>query len=671
MSSPRNSPCPCGSGKKYKHCHGAPGSTLSASAAGSARPASRSPANQGRAAALVQAALKHHQSGDFDHAETLYRQAVAADPLNAQALNQLGSLLFQRGRLADGERLLRAAIDANPGLASAYSNLGAVLKSAGRLEEAAEVLGKAVAMRPGFAAALANLGGVFTDLGRLDEGEATLRRALAVEPRLVDAHINLGVVLRRRGRADAAVAALDAALAINPRSAEAHYNRAMVLRALGLVTESVAAWRQVLALPGAMPEAHSNLLLTVHYSDALDAGTIFAEHRAYDAAHAKTLAPPTPAYHNVPDPARRLRVGYVSPDFRRHSVACFIEPVLEQHDRGGFEIACYYNNSHEDEITARLKEHAGLWTNCARMSDEELARKIAADRIDVLVDLAGHTGGRMLAFARKPAPVQATWLGYPTGTGLSAMDYRITDGKADPDGYEAMSAERLVRLPDSYFCYRPQDASPEAVSTTPPRAGRVVFGSFNHIAKITTATLELWARVLRAVPESKLLLKAQGFSSESARQRVRGCFAGLGIDAARIDLRGWEEATAAHLAIYRQVDIGLDTTPYNGATTTCEALWMGVPVISLAGRRPESRMGLSILSAAGFQEWGAHSEDEFVSIATRLAGDAQLRQRLRDDMRDTLHASPLLDGLRFTRHLEAAYRRMWATWCAGQAAVSA
>lgn len=297
------------------------------------------------------------------------------------------------------------------------------------------------------------------------------------------------------------------------------------------------------------------------------------------------------------------------------------------------------------------------------MSDQRLAQTITEDRIDILIDLAGHTGGRMPLFARKPAPVQAAWLGYPASTGLSAMDYRITDGNADPAGYDELNSERLVRLPGSYFCYRPPNESPQPAPPPALERACITFGSFNNISKLSPSTIRLWSRVLREVPGSRLLLKAEALAEHSARRRILERFGDAGIDAARLDMRSWESNTAGHLAAYAGVDIALDTGPYNGATTTCEALWMGVPVVTLAGDRSESRMGASILSAAGCRDWIADGADEYVAIAGRLAAAPDALHALRAGMRERLRASPLLDGEGFTRGLETAYRRMWQEWC--------
>lgn len=621
MTTGRNEPCPCGSGRKYKRCHGAVRSL-----------ASRIVTGEPSVAALMQETHKQHNAGNLPEAERLCRRAIEREPGNAQALNYLGLLLHAQGRS----------------------------------REAAEALHQAVIVRPDFAQAHSNLGSVLKVLGRLDEAEAAIRRALAIDPKFANAYNNLGSLLMRTRRDDA-LDILERAIAINPGLVEAHFNRASLLKMQGLIHESILAWRHTLELAPQFAEAHSNLLLTTHYSDELSAEAIFAEHRKYDALHARKPEAGGQRYGNTPDPARQLRIGYVSPDLRRHSVAYFIESVLAHHDRSAFEVTCFHNSPQEDEVSVRLRQHSASWINCAQMSDAELARTIAGAGIDVLVDLAGHTGGRMQTFARKPAPVQATWLGYPASTGLSAIDYRITDARADPPGHEARHSEKLARLPCSYFCYRPADESPEPGAPPSLERGFITFGSFNNIAKATPASIGLWARVLLAVPGARLLIKDNGLGGRSLRERIVAQFGALGIDAGRLELRTWEQSTAAHLSVYAEVDIALDTWPYNGATTTCEALWMGVPVVTLAGDRSESRMGASILTAAGCEDWVAESADEYVAIAARLAAVPTTLRLARAEMREKLRNSALLDAKRFTRDLEAAYRWMWQEWCVQRA----
>jgi predicted O-linked N-acetylglucosamine transferase (SPINDLY family) len=352
-----------------------------------------------------------------------------------------------------------------------------------------------------------------------------------------------------------------------------------------------------------------------------------------------------------------LRIGYVSPDLRNHSVAYFFEPVLDRHDREGFEIFCYHLAAGEDGVTQRLKASGAQWRNCFGEADEAIARRIRDDGIDILVDLAGHTANQRLGvFARKPAAVQMSWLGFPSTIGLPAIDYRITDMQVDLPGYEAFNVETPLRLPFSYFCYRPGPA-PQVAPPPCLSRGSVTFGSFNNLSKLSLAAIGLWSRVLLAVPGSTLLLKGKGLGEAGARGRVEQAFAQCGVPAERLDLNGWENSAESHLARYHDVDIALDSYPYNGATTTCEALWMGVPVVSLAGRSHASRMGLSLLTAAGLAELACADEAGFVVAAAALAVDHDRLAAWRQSMRERLQASPLMDERGFTRALEDLYRQ--------------
>jgi predicted O-linked N-acetylglucosamine transferase (SPINDLY family) len=355
------------------------------------------------------------------------------------------------------------------------------------------------------------------------------------------------------------------------------------------------------------------------------------------------IAPLSPVASDWRPGTRPLRVGLLSADFKTHSVSYFIEPLLARHDRDRLALVCYSNGSFGDTITLRLRDHATEWVGTATWSDSQLARRIREDAIDILVDLSGHTGGNRLSMlALKPAPVQVTWLGYPTTTGLPTIDYRITDARVDPPGYAACASERPLRLPASYFCYRPR--SEPRIGPLPADAGRpITFGSFNNMPKLGAATIRLWSRVLHALPDATLFVKTKALADASVRDALLASFATEGICAQRLRAIGWLPSGEEHLAAYNEVDIALDTFPYNGATTTCEALWMGVPVVSLAGSTHASRMGLSILTAVGLPELVASSEDGFVALAAALAQERDRLRALRQTLRERMRASPLMD----------------------------
>jgi predicted O-linked N-acetylglucosamine transferase (SPINDLY family) len=377
----------------------------------------------------------------------------------------------------------------------------------GRAAEALEALQRAVSMRPGYAIALDNLGATLAMLGRYDEAEEAIRAAQAIDERNPSAHNNLGTLLARR-HDDAALACFDRALAIDPTFFDAHVQRATLLREHGRIADAVMSWRRAMTLAPATLSVWSNLLHTLLYSDDVSAEEVLVWHRRFDKVVGFTSADASPmaVVPQRPAPATsRLRVGFLSPDLRRHPVGDFTGELLEHHDRSQMEVVCYHDSVVDDDVSARLAAHAARWVKTSGLNDDELVARIVGDELDVLIDVAGHTGLRLRLLARRLAPVQASWLGYPATTGLSAIDYRLTDARADPPAHDALHSERLVRLPHSYFCYRPRDVAPlPAPLPALARGGEVTFGSFNIVAKISAATLDLWASVLRAVPRSRL-----------------------------------------------------------------------------------------------------------------------------------------------------------------------
>jgi len=608
--------------------------------------------------ALLDSAQKCVDTGDYAGAETLYRELLEQHPDHIDASTALGALLDNLGRLDEAAAVFRRLVEGEAPTAAAYCNLGVMLFKQGRAAEALEALQRAVSMRPGYAVALDNLGATLALLGRFDEAEQSIRAALAIDERIPSAHNNLGTLLARR-HDEVALASFDRALAIDPTFFDAHVQRATLLREQGRIADAVMSWRRAMTLAPATLSVWSNLLHTLLYSDDVSAEDVLVWHRRFDKVVGFTSADAAPmaivAQRPAPAATSRLRVGFLSPDLRRHPVGDFTDQLFEHHDRSQLEVVCYHDSVVDDDVSERLATHASRWVKTSGLNDDELVARIAGDELDVLIDLAGHTGLRLRLLARRLAPVQATWLGYPATTGLSAIDYRVTDARADPPGYEALNSERLARLPHSYFCYRPREVTlPPGPLPALARSGEVTFGSFNIVAKISARTLEVWASVLRAVPRSRLLLKATAFAYSSVRERLRAELGALGIDAERIEFRGW--MTVGHLEAYNEVDIALDTAPFNGATTTCEALWMGVPVVTLAGDRSPGRMGVSILTAAGCADWIATDGAGFVAIAERLAGDLGALQTIRGSLRAKLNASPLMDGKAFARDFEQVLR---------------
>lgn len=580
--------------------------------------------------------LAHYNLGNalrelerFDDAQAAFRRCIELDPMNAKAANNIGLTLSARARYAEAGEWYRRAAESDPTLPEAHMNLGCTLQRAKRFPEALECLARAIDLKPDYPEAFLNVGNVLKDQRRF------------------------GVALR----------AYEDALALKPDYHDARLARAGAYYELGRIAESMAEYDQVLEAKADATTVSGVRASVANYSDGHDLEALQRLHADF-AGRLREVAQLPPRSPQGEDPRRRLRIGYVSADLRGHSVAWFMEPVLAAHDRSGFELVAYHNHIDTDATSERLKPHFDQWVDVPGLTDDELAARIREDRIDILVDLSGQTAGnRLQVFARKPAPVQMTWLGYLTTTGVAAIDYRITDARVDPEGYEQWQVEKPLRIDDCYICY---GAHPYGAEPGPVPEGPVVFGSFSNIAKMSPANLGLWARLLREVPEAILRIKSRPLVDETVREEFVQRFARHGIAAERLDLVGWEQGTGNHLAQYNRIHVALDTWPYHGVTTTCEALWMGVPVVSLIGATHASRQGLSLLSAVGLPELAVVSADDYVARAAALAQDRPRLAELRATLRSRMLASLLTDAAGFTRKLEAAYRGAWQAWCNGE-----
>jgi predicted O-linked N-acetylglucosamine transferase (SPINDLY family) len=603
--------------------------------------------------------------GRLEEAVAACHKAVELRPSYAEAHYNLGNALRIQGKLEEVVVAYQRALDLKPHLAPAHNNLGNVLNEQGKLEKAMEAFQKALALKPDYAEAHNNLGIVLRRLGQLDEAKAAHFRALELKPDFAEAHYNLGNALGNQVKLYDAVVAYQRAIELKPDFAEAHNNLANALSAQGKLEEAVAAYRKALELEPNFAEAHSNLLLAMNYDARFSQESIFVESRRWDETHATPFSSSDKIYANTRDPHRPLRVGYISPDFRKHSVSYFADPLIAEHDRRSFEVFCYAEVEKPDDKTARIRALADVWRSTVGASDSAVAEWIRKDRIDILVDLAGHTAkNRLPVLASKPAPVQVTWLGYPNTTGLSAMDYRLTDEIADPeDATDTLSSEKLVRLPNGFLCYSLLNEAPNISEPPALRDGHVTFGSFNNITKVTPDVVETWARVLDRVPRSRLLIKNRSLADEETRNRYLEMFLLHGIEKERVELRSWIESSSGHLGLYNRVDVALDPFPYNGTTTTCEALLMGVPVVTLCGDRHSGRVGASILSRVALTDLIAETSEAYVETAVELANSADRLSELRTGLRDRVQRSPLCDSRGFARKVEVEYRRLWRHWC--------
>jgi len=453
------------------------------------------------------------------------------------------------------------------------------------------------------------------------------------------------------------------ALRVKPDFPKALNNLALCLTDQGDLDEAERTYRHAIKLQPGFAELRSNLLFCLCYRPGYDYRALFDEHCEFGR---KLGVAESKRYHTwniTRDPDRRLRLGYVSPDFRTHSVAYFIESLLAHHDPQEFEVVCYSHVEFEDETTARFKKHAQRWHRTCGMSDDELAAAVHRDGIDILVDLAGHTGGnRLVAFSYKPSPLQFTYLGYPNTTGLDTIDYRITDACADAQGEDEYYTEKLFRLDGCFLCYTPPRDAPDAARARDGGA-QIMLGSFNTLSKLNPQVIALWSQILHAIPGARLLLKRRALNDPGTRDRIVALFESNGIDRGRLELLDHVETTHDHLALYNRIDICLDTFPYNGTTTTCEALWMGVAVVTLAGAHHAQRVSLSILHALGIEELVARSHEEYIERVCSLAADRGRLGEFRSTMRDRMAKSPLCDARGFTRRFEAALRGAWRAWC--------
>lgn len=616
-------------------------------------------------------ALEKH--GRLAEAEASYRRALQLYPALVDVRNDLGNVLFALRRFSEAEESYQQALQLKPDFVEVHHNLGNLLRAQNRLAEAEASYQRALQLRPDYAAAHGNLGSVYVALGRLSDAETSLRRAVQLDSSLADAHNQLATTLRAGSRLTEAETSLRRAVQLNPGAASYHNNLGNVLLALGRISEAESSYERALQIRPQYPQAYSNLLLSLNYLTDRTADAVFAKHREYADRFAaphrcERLAQSNWSKSLTSD--RRLKVAYISPDFREHSVAYFISPLLREHNREAVEVFCYSDVAKTDAATASLHELADHWLGTVTLSDAELAERIRADEIDILVDLAGHTAGNRLdVFARQPAPIQISWLGYPNTTGLDAIGYRLVDAVTDPPGQaDRWASETLIRLDDGFLCYQaPADARlPDA----PPclAGGKITFASFNNPAKLSAVTLAAWGRLLERVPRSRLLLKGRGFTEEATRQSLLARFAETGGDPQRVTLLAPVDGIADHLAFYGQVDIALDPFPYNGTTTTCEALWMGVPIVTLAGDRHAGRVGASLLTQVGLTDLIASSVDGYVEVAASLAADRHRLARLRQTMRERMRASSLCDAPRFARKIESAYRAAWQQYCLEAAA---
>jgi protein O-GlcNAc transferase len=602
-------------------------------------------------------AVAHESVGRFDEAIDAASRAIRLRPDFPDAYSNLGNSLLKSSRFNEAEAAYRQAIQLHPQFPQAYNNLAHVLRALGRGPEALAAVQKAITLQPDYAEAYDTLGTQLQTDRLFDQAVAAFDKALQIRPDFAWAAYNMGNALNESGKIEESIAAFRRAVGINPNIGDLQHNMARALLQVGEIDAALAAHDQAIALSPQHPGIHGAKLFALHFHPRYDPPAILREARIYNERHAKPLVSQITPHRNDANPDRRLKIGYVSPDFRVHCQSFFTIPLLSHHDHARFEIYCYADVAKPDAMTQRLQSMADVWRPIHDQTDEQIARKIREDQIDILVDLTMHMGGsRPLIFARKPAPVQVTWLAYPGTTGLSAIDYRFTDPYLDPPGqHDDWYAEKTWRLPETFWCYDP--LSEEPVNELPAlKTNQITFGCLNNFYKVNDFVLENWKNVLDAVAGSRLLLLAP---AGAHRQRVLDK---LGDRVEFITFQPREE----YLRAYHRVDLGLDTYPYNGHTTSLDSLWMGVPVISLCGTSPVSRAGLSQSSNLGLKDqFVARMPQEYIALAIKWASDLPRLAELRRSLRARMQQSPLMDAPRFARNVESAYREMWHIWCKG------
>ena len=591
------------------------------------------------------------------------QRAIELSPNDAQTHSNLGQTLRHLGRLEKAEQACRTAIRLKPDFAEAYSNLGIVLRDLGKPEQAEEAHRAAIRFKPNFAEAHSNLGNALKDQGLLEQALQAYRRAIGIRPEYLEAHSNLGLALHECMRLTEAERAHRAVIGMKPDCAEAHANLGNVLQDLGRLPQAEQAFRTAIRLKPDYVAAYSNLLFAISYQGWTSPLVLREEARRYGRIVSGQIKEKFSAWCCHPRP-KRLRVGLVSGDLRSHPVGFFLESTLSRLDSERIELFAYATRNAADELTDRIEPHFTQWKSLVGLNDEQAARLIHADGVHLLLDLSGHTAhNRLSLFGWKPAPVQATWLGYWATTGISEIDFLLADAIGVPFGQEAQFVEEVWRLPNTRICFSPIEEAPQ-VSRLPVQNGvseGVTFGCFQVLPKVNDRTLTLWARVFSALPSARLHWQCKQFDDPGVRAGTVERLSRFGISPARVCLRGKVSRTE-YLAAYAEVDLVLDTFPFPGGTTTCDALWMGVPTLTLAGDAMLARQGASLLTAAGLSEWIAETEDEFVAKALNFTGSPEALTRLarlRSTLREKVAVSPLFDAERFARNLETAWWGMW------------
>ena len=608
--------------------------------------------------------LALQELGQLDKALKSCEQAIQLKPDYAQAYNNRGVVLQELEQLDKALNSYEQAIQLKPDFAEAYNNRGNALKEIGQVDEAIDSYDKAIQFKPDYAEAYNNRGLALQELGQLDKALKSCEQAIQLKPDYAQAYNNRGVVLQELEQLDKALNSYEQAIQLKPDFAEAYNNRGNALKEIGQVDEAIDSYDKAIQFKPDYAVAYSNRNFALNYSSELTQTDIFQKHLEFEKQFGRKILENklNPLFNKRRN--TRLKVGYISADFNNHSVGYFFEPLLKSHDKGSIEIYCYYNNARADDTTKRLMEESEHWRSIVGMNDKDVVNLIRKDSIDILVDLVGHTANnRLTVFTYKPAPIQVTWLGYPNTTGLSAIDYRFTDDVVDPIGRtDDLHSEKLIRLQNGFLCYQGDKLLPPNSALPCLKREHITFGSFNNLSKVTHQVVKIWSKILQSVPNSHLLLKSKQLSDAKTKSRYIEMFRHEGIPENRLELYSWLPGKEEHMELYNSIDIGLDPFPYNGTTTTCEALWMGVPVITMFGNLHAGRVGASIMTHANLENLIAMGTDEYVNMAVKYANNTDYLVKLRNELRSKILRSALCDNNAFAKNIEKAYQEMYGQY---------
>ena len=618
----------------------------------------------GSTAALSNLGVVLHAGKQDARAMQCLRAAVGADPNVAGYAINLAAALSDRRQFDEAAMVAQRAVQLDPNSAQAAFNLGIALQGSGKSLQAITQYQRAITLMPTHVQAMNNLGMLQKQRGEFSDAMQSFESAIQTDPGFVPAMNNAGCLLRTLGKLEDAQAMLRRGLAINDRQPALLDNLGSVLKDAGQLDEAIACYRQSLAIDPASAQTHSNLIFSLAFSHR-DPRSVLDQCQRWGQMHADPLRSEIRVHDVDRSPGRRLRIGYVSPDFRDHCQSLFTIPLLSNHDHHAFEIVCYSSKERPDALTRRIAGYADLWREVLHLDDAALAQQIRQDSVDILIDLTMHmASGRPLVFARKPAPIQIAWLAYPGTTGVAAMDYRVSDPRLDPDDFDSNYTEKTLRLPDSFWCYDPLATQPQVNDLPALDRGFITLGCLNNPSKLTDDTLELWSGAMHALPTARLLLMT---APGSYRQRLLERLAVRGIVSTRVDFLSYRPR-ADYLRSYHQIDLGLDTLPYNGHTTSLDSFWMGVPVVTRIGSTCVGRGGLSQMFQLDLMELTAETDKAFVDIVVKLASNLPALQAIRKQLRSRLERSPLMDGQRFAKNMESLYQQCWERFLVGKAA---